>query len=73
MPEPRSISPPAARWTIVMWGADQASADGWVGVAPAAGWWVEVRDGWPEEYERGPRCQFCGDRYPTWAYLGVEV
>ncbi|WP_134351867.1 hypothetical protein [Frankia sp. B2] len=70
-------SSPVRRWTVVTRGADQvptADADGWVELSPAdLGRPVAVWDGWPEEFDPGPRCQFCGDPAPDWVYPSVEV
>ncbi|WP_322769084.1 hypothetical protein [Frankia sp. Cr1] len=71
------IASPATRWTVVTRDAGRVSAaseDGWVEVAPAGeGRWVDVRNGWPEEFDPGPRCQFCGDQNPAWTFPSVEV
>jgi hypothetical protein len=34
---------------------------------------IDVRDGWPEEYGGGPRCQFCRAPDPAWVYEGADV
>jgi hypothetical protein len=34
---------------------------------------IGVREGWPEEYGGGPRCQFCRAPDPAWVYEGADV
>jgi len=43
------------------------------GVTVAAGEIAEVREGWPEEFGGGPRCQFCRAPDPAWLYEGADV
>ena len=49
-------------------------SDGYLDITPAAMADIAgVRDGWPEEYGGGPRCQFCRAPYPAWVYEGADV
>jgi hypothetical protein len=34
---------------------------------------ADIREGWPEEFGGGPRCQFCRDPHPAWIYEGADV
>jgi hypothetical protein len=47
--------------------------DDMLDVSVAADEIADIRDGWPEEFGGGPRCQFCRDPYPAWVYEGAEV